>query len=462
VGSTDDRDVRLAELQAENERLKHALRSAAPDADQKPFDAIADSIDQMIWSTQPDGFHDYFNKRWYDYTGVPEGTTDGEGWNDMFHPDDQARAWDTWRRCLETGEPYQIEYRLRHRSGEYRWVLGRARPLRDADGRILRWYGTCTDIHELKVARDRLRESEARASQVLDAISEGFVLLSPDLVILDINPEGERIDGRPRAELIGRSVLEVWPESEDLPALSAYRAALSEQRPQGLEYRHVSDQHDVWLDVRIYPVEAGLAVFYRDISVRKRAEADAEAARETAQILAAEQSAILGQLAEGVIVTDAGGRITFVNDAAERLHGVRLLGVAPDAYAETYHLLTEAGAPYPPQDLPLARAVLKGETVEDVRWRIARPDGTEVLAIGSARPLRLSSGELVGAVLTVRDDTERRAAEARLRESEAQLRALTDNLPMAMVYQVVTSRDLSQRRFVYVSANCEPLLGIPA
>lgn len=88
--------------------------------------AIANSVDQMIWSTRADGFHDYYNDRWYEYTGVPHGSTDGEGWNDMFHPDDQERAWQTWRHSLETGEPYHIEYRLRHQSGEYRWVIGRA------------------------------------------------------------------------------------------------------------------------------------------------------------------------------------------------------------------------------------------------------------------------------------------------------------------------------------------------
>jgi PAS domain S-box-containing protein len=126
------------------------------------FHAMADSIDQMIWSTRPDGFHDYYNRRWYEYTGVPEGSTDGEAWNGMFHPDDQERAWGVWRHCLETGEPYHIEYRLRHRSGEYRWVLGRAQPVRDAGGEIARWYGTCTDIHDFKLAERALLESEAR------------------------------------------------------------------------------------------------------------------------------------------------------------------------------------------------------------------------------------------------------------------------------------------------------------
>ena len=132
------------------------------------FRAIANSIDQMIWSTRPDGYHDYYNDRWYEYTGVPPGSTDGEAWNGMFHPEDQERAWSVWRTCLETGDPYHIEYRLRHRNGEYRWVLGRAQPVRDADGTITRWFGTCTDIQDIVDAREvltRSREELERAVQ---------------------------------------------------------------------------------------------------------------------------------------------------------------------------------------------------------------------------------------------------------------------------------------------------------
>ncbi|MGJ3649511.1 sensor histidine kinase [Sphingomonas sp. GlSt437] len=114
--------------------------------------AMLDAIPQMVWSTLPDGYHDFYNARWYEFTGMPIGTTDGEGWNDMFHPDDQERAWTLWRHSLATGEPYEIEYRLRHHSGVYRWTLGRALPLRDAAGTIVRWFGTCTDIDEFKRA----------------------------------------------------------------------------------------------------------------------------------------------------------------------------------------------------------------------------------------------------------------------------------------------------------------------
>jgi PAS domain S-box-containing protein len=125
------------------------------------FRAIANSIEVMVWSTLPDGFHDYYNDQWYEFTGVPVGTTDGAGWNNMFHPDDQDRAWATWRHSLATGEHYRIEYRLRHHSGQYRWVLGQAQPVRDEDDRIVRWFGTCTDIQDMVEAREVLARSRA-------------------------------------------------------------------------------------------------------------------------------------------------------------------------------------------------------------------------------------------------------------------------------------------------------------
>ena len=143
--------------------------------------AIVNAIDQMIWATRPDGYHDYFNDRWYEFTGVPQGSTDGEGWNGLFHPDDQERAWDVWKHSLNTGKPYHIEYRLRHRSGQYRWVIGRAQCVRDDKGEITRWFGTCTDIHDLKEAEETrqllLREMNHRVKNLF-AIVAGMITMT--------------------------------------------------------------------------------------------------------------------------------------------------------------------------------------------------------------------------------------------------------------------------------------------
>jgi len=148
-----------------------SLQIKAEDAAAKTearFRSIADSMPQIVWSSRADGYYDYFNARWYEYTGAPIGGTDGDAWRDMIHPDDRDAAWTEWRRALESGSPYHVEHRLRNVSGEYRWVLARADPERDGDV-ITRWYGTYTDIEEIVQARRVLQRS--RDSLELEVIA---------------------------------------------------------------------------------------------------------------------------------------------------------------------------------------------------------------------------------------------------------------------------------------------------
>jgi len=137
------------------------------------FRVFTDAMPQMVWMTRPDGYHEYYNQRWYDFTGVDVGATDGAGWSGMLHPDDRARTWEIWQASLATGAPYEIEYRLRHYSGEYRWLLGRALPVRDAHGHIVRWMGTCTDIHQQKRNEEALQDARMRLSAALVAADIG-------------------------------------------------------------------------------------------------------------------------------------------------------------------------------------------------------------------------------------------------------------------------------------------------
>ncbi len=139
------------------------------------FRILTDAMPQMVWSTLPDGFHDYYNARWYEFTGVPAGSTDGEGWSEVFHPEDQDYAWSVWRHSLQTGEPYEITYRLRHHSGEYRWILGRALPLLNETGEIVRWIGTCTDIHESKMM---MEENEVLSRELSHRIKNIFAVIN--------------------------------------------------------------------------------------------------------------------------------------------------------------------------------------------------------------------------------------------------------------------------------------------
>ena len=130
---------------------------------------LADAMPQMVWSARADGLHDHFNAGWYAFTGVPEGAINGSPWDDMCHIDDRKRANALWRRSVETGHPFEIEYRLQYYTKDYRWMRGRGLPIRDGTGSIIRWVGTCTDIADVKrtEAAHALLTSELNRSTTL-------------------------------------------------------------------------------------------------------------------------------------------------------------------------------------------------------------------------------------------------------------------------------------------------------
>jgi PAS domain S-box-containing protein len=161
---------------SERVRMEAELRQ-----EEAKFRTITDAMPQMVWSCRADGWHDYFNQQWHAFTGQPEGDTQGEGWDQLVHPDDQERTRERWQHCLATGTGYDQEHRLRHHSGEYRWVLARALPVRDEHGTLLRWMGTCTDIHEQKLAQVALQKSEENLKQADRRKDEFLAMLAHEL-----------------------------------------------------------------------------------------------------------------------------------------------------------------------------------------------------------------------------------------------------------------------------------------
>jgi len=137
------------------------------------FHALAESLPQLIWMANADGTTTYCNHRVFEYFGLPASETDIPLWAPRFHPDDVEHTFAAWRRSIELSEPYQVEYRLRRHDGVYRHFLARAVPLRDESGTVERWFGSCTDVHDRKLAEDALRQSEklATASRLAASIA---------------------------------------------------------------------------------------------------------------------------------------------------------------------------------------------------------------------------------------------------------------------------------------------------
>ncbi|GAB3221610.1 sensor histidine kinase [Spirosoma arcticum] len=133
------------------------------------FHQLADFIPQLVWTARPDGYLDYYNKQWYDYTGFEEGYGD-QSWLPILHPDDAQLCLDAWYNSVQTGEEYEIEYRFvdRKKPGEYRWFLGRACPIKNSSGQIIKWIGTCTDIDDQRRKSETLEQLVVERTRQLD------------------------------------------------------------------------------------------------------------------------------------------------------------------------------------------------------------------------------------------------------------------------------------------------------
>lgn len=163
-----------AAIAIDNARLFEIARRerAQAKASEQRYRFLAEQVPQIVWTTEPDGLADYFNQRWYEYTGMTFEETKGLGWQAVLHPDDLQTCLERWTHSIETGEYYQIEYRFRRASdGDYRWHLGKAVPLRDEEGAIIKWLGTSTDIDDQKRSEESLRflaEASAALASSLD------------------------------------------------------------------------------------------------------------------------------------------------------------------------------------------------------------------------------------------------------------------------------------------------------
>jgi PAS domain S-box-containing protein len=175
------------------------------------FRELADAMPQIVWASRPDGSLDYYNRKWYELTGAEEGAHGDQSWLPILHPDDRQKCLDIWYESVRTGNLYQIEYRFKFPStGEYRWHLGRALPVRDQEGNVIRWYGTCTDIHDFKKISEALRESEERWATTLQSIGDAVISTSNTGEIVFMNEVAQRLTGWPLAEAEGKELTDVF------------------------------------------------------------------------------------------------------------------------------------------------------------------------------------------------------------------------------------------------------------
>lgn len=275
---------------------------------ERQFRELAESMPLVVWTATPEGMIDYQTEAILRYTGRSREELAGEAWLDVLHPDDVQPTAAAWSHSVKTGEPYEVEFRIRGADGTYRWFMTRASPFRDAQGRIVRWYGSSTDIHDRLQAEREARVLADRMTTTLESITDAFYLLDPEWRFSFLNEQAERLVERSREELLGRTVWETFPAVVGSRLEEAYRAAAEEGETAAFEYHY--PPLDRWFEVRAYPSDQGLAVYFLDITQEREAE---ERLKEQAELLDRAQDAIN--------VRDLEDNIVFWNAGAERMYG---------------------------------------------------------------------------------------------------------------------------------------------
>jgi PAS domain S-box-containing protein len=151
--------------------IRHRRAEGALRESERRFRALADSVPDIVWTSEPDGRCDYVNRRWSDFTGKSADDAYGLKWVAALHEEDRQRSSERWIRSMQSGEPFECEYRFLSKDGSYRWCLGRALPLRDQRGRIVKWFGNCLDVDAQKQLEQALREADRRKDRFLAVLA---------------------------------------------------------------------------------------------------------------------------------------------------------------------------------------------------------------------------------------------------------------------------------------------------
>jgi PAS domain S-box-containing protein len=394
---------------ADRRRSEHRLR------------LVIDTVPAMLHSARPDGYIDFFNKRWLEYVGVSLEDISGWRWTNVIHPDDVEDVVGKWRSSVATGRPFEAEARFRRADEEYRLMLLRKVPLRDEAGSIVKWYGSATDIEDRKRAEQKLKVSEEKHRVIVEAASDAVISMDESGGILLANPATARIFGYDPVELIGKPLTVLMPEFTRKLHEAGFR-----------RYLATGERHLNWQGAEVtalrnngqeFPVEVSFGEmtrnghkvftgFIRDISEKKRAENELRRQKELFQ-------KIFENIPVIIAFRGQDRRLETVNPEFERAMGWTLKeirGQNLDIYAVFFP---------DPDYRQMALDLMAASTGEWNDLKVSVKDG-RVIDVATTF-LRLSDGSTLG---IGQDITERKRAEAELRESEARFRLVADSAPV--------------------------------
>jgi PAS domain S-box-containing protein len=284
---------------------------------------VVDALPGLVWTALPDGRIDFLNQRWCEYSGLSVDEAHGPGWQTAIHPEDLPGLLERWQSILASGEPGEMEARLRRFDGEYRWFLFRACPLVDTSGLVVKWCGMNIDIEDRRRAEEPLHapwwlrssERERHFRSIGDSIPALGALMTPAGEVELVNRQVVEYFGATLEELKDRAIGDGYHPDDRPDVLAAWREAVEAGQPYDFESRlRRADGVYRWFHTRGFPLrdtEGRIVLWYllhTDIDDRKRAEALLAGEKRLLEMVAGGHSVseILGALCRFVESTVSG------------------------------------------------------------------------------------------------------------------------------------------------------------
>jgi PAS domain S-box-containing protein len=378
---------------------------------EEQFRTMANSIPQLAWMAHADGFIFWYNRRWHEYTGTTPEQMEDWGWQDVHDPNVLPKVVEKWQSAIARGKPFNMEFPLRGADGQFRTFLTRVQPLKDSHGRVVQWFGTNTDVEELKRAEESLRESESKLSGIIESAMDAIITIDNEQRIVLFNTAAESMFLCPAEEALGQPIERFIParfrsaHAEHVGKFGQTHVTMRSMGALGAIFGLRANGEEFPIEASISQIEATGQKFYtvilRDITERKRAE---EALKEHARIL---------DLAP-VLIRDLSDRIIFWNSGAEQMYGWS----SEEAVGKITYNLFQTEFSHPVEEIKakfFTHGYWEGELIKTKR------DGKRIVVM-SHWVLHKDEHDEPKAILEINNDiTERRQAEEEVRRLNEEL-----------------------------------------